>query len=394
MATAVALIVATGEIVPFTIALLVMAIVVEYAACRDHWLGERWIVALTADFAVFLLSYLVTRPSGMPEGYAAAPATLVIAIQIALLSIYLGSTVYRTLIHDLTITTFEIGQVVVAFLISIGGALEVTRRATAASTVVGLFSILSGTACYLVAFGFLERRAGRQRNLYTYTSFGLALVLTACYVLASGAMLVAIWSVIAVAAMWAGERVNRTSLRMHAAAYLVAGGIAAGLAGFGYDRLLGPAMPWVAPQAGISIVTAAAAVCYALARNTVGKAVRIPSATIAAVLCWGVLGLAAGLTGSMEASIVATVRTALLCALAIAFAWAARRWDRRELTWLVYPIMILGAFKLLVEDFRQGRAATLCLSLVFYGGALILIPRLVRSRVARRQRQEVETPVQ
>jgi hypothetical protein len=379
VATAVALIVATGEIVPFTIALLVMAIVVEYAACRDHWLGERWIVALTADFAVFLLSYLVTRPSGMPEGYAAAPVTLVIAIQIALLSIYLGSTVYRTLIHDLTITTFEIGQAVVAFLISIGGALEVTRRATAASTVVGLFAILSGTACYLVAFGFLERRAGRQRNLYTYTSFGLALVLTACYVLASGALLVAIWSVIAVAAMWVGEHVNRTILRMHAAGYLVAGAVAAGL-------LAGP-------PGRVAIVTAAGVACYALARNTAGALVRVPSAVIAAVLCWNILGLAPGLLGPADASIMATVRTALVCVLAIAFAWAGRRWDRRELTWLLYPLMILGAFKLVAEDFRQGRAATLWLSLVCYGGALILVPRLVRSRLARQQRQEVETPV-
>jgi hypothetical protein len=224
--------------------------------------------------------------------------------------------------------------------------------------------MLSGAACYLVAFGFLERKAGRQRNLHTYTSFGLALILTACYVLASGTVLVATWSLTAVAAMWAGERIDRTSLRIHAAAYLAAGAVVAGFAGALMD---------------VVIVTLAGAVCYALARNIESVAVRVPAAIVAAVVCWNILALATGLA---DASIVATVRTALVCALAITFAWAGRRWDRRELIWLLYPLMILGAFKLIAEDFRQGRAATLWLSLVFYGGALILVPRLVRSRAA------------
>jgi len=377
--TAVALIVATRAVVPFTVALLVMAVVVEYAACRDHWLSERWIVALTTDFSVFLVTYLVTRPNGVPEGYAPIPVALAIGIQIALLSIYLGSTVYRTLIHGLSITSFEIGQAVVAFLISIGGALEVARRATAASASVGVFCVVSGAACYLVAFSFLEHKEGRRRNLYTYSSFGLALILTACYILSSGVALATICSLLTLAAMWTGERFKRTSLRMHAAAYLLVAAIVSGLMGFGYDRIIGSAAQWPSPDAGVLIVAVAAACSYALNRSTAGPATRVPAFVIGALLCWSAIALVTGAIAPLEPGILAALRTATICVLAIFLAWAGPRWNRQELIWLLYPLIALGALKLVAEDFRQGRAVTLCLSLLFYGGALVLVPRLVRN---------------
>jgi hypothetical protein len=51
----------------------------------------------------------------------------------------------------------------------------------------------------------------------------------------------------------------------------------------------------------------------------------------------------------------------------------------REASWLVYPLLVAGGIKLLVEDFPQGRAATLFLGLALYGGALIVAPRAARS---------------
>jgi hypothetical protein len=376
--TAMVLVVETREVVPFTAALLVMAVVVEYAACKDHWLGERWMVALTADFSVFLVTYLVARPEGVPEGYAPIAVPIAIGIQIALLSIYLASTVYRTLIHELRITWFEIGQAIVALLISIGGALEVSRRATAASASVGVFCIVSGAACYLVAFGFLEHGERRQRNLYTYASFGLALILTACYVLSSGVALATTWSLLALAAMWTGEHFERPSLCAHAAAYLFAGAMAAGLMGFGYNRMIVPAARWPAPDAAILIVAVAAACSYALNRKIAGPARRLPAFVIGGLLCWVVMGLIAGAVAPADPGVLAAVRTATLCFVAILLAWAGTRWKRQELIWLLYPLVALGAVKLVAEDFRQGGALTVSLSLLFYGGALVLVPRLVR----------------
>src|SRR5579864_664472 len=66
-ATAMALIAATLDPVPFAIALLISAAVVEYGAIRNHALAWRWIIALAADFSAFLLVYLATRSHGVPE---------------------------------------------------------------------------------------------------------------------------------------------------------------------------------------------------------------------------------------------------------------------------------------------------------------------------------------
>src|SRR5579864_2384315 len=95
--TAVSLIAATLDPLPFAIALLIAAAVVEYGAVRDHALAWRWIMALAIDFCAFLLVYLTTRPQGLPPGYATIPAAAVVAVQIGLVSVYLASTAVRTL---------------------------------------------------------------------------------------------------------------------------------------------------------------------------------------------------------------------------------------------------------------------------------------------------------
>ena len=43
--------------------------------------------------------------------------------------------------------------------------------------------------------------------------------------------------------------------------------------------------------------------------------------------------------------------------------------------WLQYPVMVIGAAKLLFEDFPKGHPTALAISLLFFGGTLILLPR-------------------
>jgi hypothetical protein len=59
-------------------------------------------------------------------------------------------------------------------------------------------------------------------------------------------------------------------------------------------------------------------------------------------------------------------------------ALAYRRLRGPELRWLVPPALVVGGLKLLAEDVPRGRPATLFLSLAAYGGALVLVPRLLR----------------
>ena len=73
-------------------------------------------------------------------------------------------------------------------------------------------------------------------------------------------------------------------------------------------------------------------------------------------------------------------------------AWVGRSRHLREASWLVYPVLALGALKLLVEDFPAGRPMTLLVALALYGGALIAAPRLRRRR-GQRSEGETQTPV-
>jgi hypothetical protein len=87
---------------------------------------------------------------------------------------------------------------------------------------------------------------------------------------------------------------------------------------------------------------------------------------------WLTAGIAAGALG-------ATLRTGVLAATALLLAWAGSRWNRLELSRLIYPVMIAGAYRLVMEDLHQDRKAALFLSLLLYGAALMLLPRLHRT---------------
>jgi hypothetical protein len=82
--------------------------------------------------------------------------------------------------------------------------------------------------------------------------------------------------------------------------------------------------------------------------------------------------------GHADPGILATVRTSVLAAAALALAWAGRFERFRESAWLLYPLLATGGLKLLVEDLPRSRPATLFVALALYGGALIIAPRLSR----------------
>jgi hypothetical protein len=55
-----------------------------------------------------------------------------------------------------------------------------------------------------------------------------------------------------------------------------------------------------------------------------------------------------------------------------------RRSSCREWGWLVYPLLVGIGLKLVTQDFKDSRPATLFIALAIYGAALIVTPRLRR----------------
>jgi hypothetical protein len=176
--------------------------------------------------------------------------------------------------------------------------------------------------------------------------------------------------------------------------YLLAAAAVAGLAAGAAAALLGdPSLPR-RPLAPTAVLVAGVAVgVYAVLVATRRRADAswrhlLPQATMAALVACAAAGLAvrvlvAGMNAwpalALNPAYVATARTAVMAAMAVALAWTGRRWAAlRELIWLVYPVLALGALHLLVEDLRYGRPLTLFVSFALYGGALFACPRLLR----------------
>ena len=81
------------------------------------------------------------------------------------------------------------------------------------------------------------------------------------------------------------------------------------------------------------------------------------------------------------AAFQAVLRTATLATGAILLAWGAKDWKRREFVPLVYLAMVLDAYRLLAVDLHQESKVAIVLSLLVYGAALMLIPRLLQSEL-------------
>jgi hypothetical protein len=392
--TAIALAVGTREFLSFTTVLLVAAVAVEMLAYRDRWLGLRWPIALGLDLAVLMLTSATLSSFGQEAGAAALAPGGVIALCMALPLLYLGSIGARTLLRGCPITPFEVTQAGAALLVGFSGAVRVISVSGADPMFVGVVGLVLGAACYAAALTFIDRRSGRGRNFYSYTTLAGLLVLTGSSLILGRVALTLTWSALAVVAIGLGGRFDRITLKFHGAVYLGVAAAGSGLIVCAYYGLFAdPTGTWEpAKPVGVA-VTFVAAVCYGILVATRGETVRpwfelLPQTFVGAVAVWGVGGMTAGLASApivaaagsdAGAAFVAASRTAVIAILAVTLAWSGRRWSLQELTWFAYPLLVAGGAKLLWEDLHYDQPVTLFLALALYGGALIVTPRLLRT---------------
>ena len=386
LGTAAALLLATHDVLPFTFLFLAVAAAIEASACLEHWLSERWLGATAADLAVLLATWLVTNERGLPQGYAPIPHPWLLTAQVALLTIYLSSTIVRTLFRGFSITGFETAQCAVAFAVCLSGGLQM-------APVMAAVMLVCAAACYLASFVLLERQGASSRNFYTYSTFGILLTLAGSRILLSGAMTAWVWSVLAIACVWAGGYFGRLTLQVHGGIYLLLALATSGAlqeaAGLLLSEALWPDERQMALWTGLAATAAAyALVSYYGREERPSKNIQVFRIGAAASFVWLAAGIAAGLlTGAYHLlfgaaathAYCATLRTGVLAGLSLLLAWAGPRWNRSELSRLVYPAMLLGGYRLLMEDLHQGHKVALFFSLLLLGAVLTALPRMKRS---------------
>jgi len=198
---------------------------------------------------------------------------------------------------------------------------------------------------------------------------------------------------------------RRPTLGLHGAIYLTLGAAVSGAAGQALSVLFGGGSAPFQWLVSVGVLAAAMLSLAAIALSWPGEASlwrkQVSLFAISANITWilsGIaghtliliwLGVARGWAGRIPAD---TLGTVVLTTFSVALAWASSHWPKRELAWLVYGFMGLGAWKLATRDFVNERSLALVISLLFYGGALILLPGILRKASQLKAPDSLDSP--
>jgi len=384
--TSTILLLKTGVSAPYVLYMIVLGAATEWLAHLREWRLIRWPVALAADLAVAGVTFRVLTPG---HGQMSRVAVF---LQIALVIVYLGSIAIRSLLRDRNVTVFDIMQSIAALAVGFGGAVLVTRGAETMPVLMGAASLASGVACYALAVRYVGRHADHERNVHFYMSLALALVLAGLALDLPGIWLGAVSATLAVASAWAWSRYGRFDTLLHATLYVVAAGFATGALEYSSGALLGSPQPWLRPQGVTIFLALAAGLAAYLAAARPQPEGGVPASglrfALAVALVWLASGCLVGFLadvaavssdGTTNLGSLATVRTGVLAAVTLAVAAISKNERFREWAWLVYPMLVFIGLKMVVQDFKHSRPATLFIALALFGVALIVVPRLRRS---------------
>jgi len=384
--TSIVILAQTRVVVPHAYFMILFGVATLWMGYSLDWLIVRWPVAAVANLIVVGVTAraLAQQPQESPG--------VALAVQVTLLGAYLVSIAIRTLIRGRNVIPFEVVQTMAALVVGLGGALYVTRATGAGGVMLGIASVVFGAACYGVAFAFIERQQNRGRNVYFYTSLALVFVLVGMARLLPADPLAGGLAALAVVCCAAWSKIGRLFLLLHGAVYLAAAAMASGAIGYDVSAVaFGAPGVWALPGAAMLVVLAAAAASAWLAAQELandGSAYASPprfAVVLVFVLSAGgtLVGyLAPALGGlpdrSIDAGVLATIRTGVLALSTLLLAWIGRHARFREWGWLVYPLLVGIGIKMVAQDFMHSRPATMFVALGLYGAALILAPRLRR----------------
>ncbi len=374
--TALALFFETHRLVALTLSILAIAAVTELAACFGYHRSLRVIPALAADVAVCLTVYILSSPSGTPDGYYPATATTLVALWLCLLVLYVGSIGFRSFWLNEPIPAIDNLQGAIVVLIAIFGALRASS--TFVVPALGALLLLYCAGCY---WGALSRFSQHDRNRRTSATWAALLFVIGSLLVFPAVLQVILLCALAVLMTVLYGRSRKVSIGLHPSFFLLSAAVASQAHLHVLNSLAGT-VPG-APVWAVWILVFSAAVCYVLG-SRLGEPSRralwiVPAAVVSLVIASSLVVLIVGYLapqGQLDASRISMIRTMVNCALALVLAVAGFRWKRRELVWMSYAAVGFGTLKLIFEDLRYGNPGTLVFSLLFYGVILILLPKL------------------
>lgn len=351
-------------------------------ATATFWLAtEHWSWSLLPWVPTVGAAVLSLWATSSALGSTPSERGVAFALALGLPVFWCGSVLVGALVRRLRIGGLAVVQAALALPIGLGGAIQLTRG-TAVAAALALAAFAAGAIAY--AFAFARERAPEARPSRLYFAWlGLAHVL-----IGSGALLpdpapALLWAALALVAAAVSRGYEPAILQPQAAVYAASAAIASGLFWTSFLAISAPE-PAVRPQtaAGLAVLAALTA-ATALLLSEPPAAGGLPAFASALLSSLGIGAVVVLLLRAPAASLMTTslpaLRTVVLSLAAYLLARLWRSTRRNELRTLAYVVLVAGGLKLVVEDLPTGRPMTLFVSFVFYGAALLLIPRLMRS---------------
>jgi hypothetical protein len=339
-------------------------VLLTLAAVTFFWLGERWptlrwVPAVLVDL-VLLRGAFTSSP---------LPAVAFLALAMLSLLVVLSRTVAAR-----PLGTFEITQAIAGLAIPVGGGLRLAHDAgTGGGAVAGAMLAVSVVA---VAFAgwVVPRRGDRSVDFLFYAALSLGLLSAAVGLMTTGNLRGVLWAGFALVAVLLGRRSHPLILWSLAA-----------LLGLGAEISTGSVLGRLSPGGVIAVglvVLAYVATVPRLHPTAPSSAdpvlLRVPAAALL-LLATGAaaeLFVHASRTLELDPARFAAARTIAAVTIAVVLALIRRTVERPDLSWVATVALVLGGIELALVELPNGRAATLLVSFVLYGAALILVPRL------------------
>ena len=374
----------TKTVVPFALYLTALGTTTLWLGYVLEWRLLRWVVAGEVDIVLLAVSFMVATER-LPD---VAPA-VAIAVSCIAFAAYLTSFAVRTLLRQREVVSFEIAQTLALLIAALGGAMWVAVSRGALEIPLAVLLLILGAASYAVSFAFIPRHFATPANFVCYSSLALMLIVAGGAFITSGLVNSILWVVLALTSAALAVHYRKSSLALHAAVFLFSGFIGAGVIPLGFRALvLKVEHGWAPPAEGavlLLLACVAAAAIRPIERRgsfelwTAAKVmILVELGWIAATLIVSAIGFAFLDSASPDPAVVAVVRTAVIAGLTILTAWATRFPTLSPGRLLCNALMGALVLKLMWEDFRVGRPATLFVSLAIVGAALILTPALRR----------------
>lgn len=385
--TGVALLFATRSLPLFAVALFVLAIASLAASLHRKWYGLRWPAAIALDLLVVLAMYLIGKTN-----YEWLLPGQVATVQLLMTAIYLGIIGLRTIVLGHPTREFGIVQSLVVLIVGFEGARRVLGTEHPWATAFATVALVLAAAYYAAAFVRFEHDPRQRANWTWYLTLGTTLTIYSSILLIDGHVVGLPWALLAVVGAYLGRPDDRSAVRWNVTAIACASALGSGLAVTGFLAFFGAdPVRWLDTPLTVWGTAALCLAAWILSRGIPAGGDEaydraIPALTLLAIGAVGVgtglvtlvgPGIAGAGTDAVDTGALAVVRTAVVCASALAFAMASRVRRHAELVWAAYGALVVAACKIAVDDLPNGSAMTMFLSFILFGGVMIIAPRLV-----------------